>query len=136
MVLKFLNGNQEYFDQMVKHAMNCLPEEACGLIFGRNNTISRIVFVENELHSPMHFRMDPQQQFDALVWGEENEMELIGIFHSHPEGPSHPSITDMIQFFYPGSLMVILSFIGNEWQWKAFEIEDEKYKEILIQICD
>jgi proteasome lid subunit RPN8/RPN11 len=127
---------QEHIDRMVEYAIKCLPEEACGLIFGKNDEVFQIFFIENEYHSPVQFRMNPKQQLEALIWGEENNMDIMGIFHSHPKGPSIPSETDLMQFYYPESVMVILSLLDAKWQCKAFKIENKKYKEILIQVCD
>ncbi len=128
--------HQKYYERMIKYAIECLPEEACGLIFGKNGEVHQIFFIENEYHSPVQFRMNPKQQLEALIWGEENNMDIMGIFHSHPKGPSHPSETDLMQFYYPESMMVILSLLDTEWQCKAFKIENQKYKEFLIQIYD
>jgi proteasome lid subunit RPN8/RPN11 len=127
---------QKYISQMIEYAIELLPEEACGLIFGKNDEVFKIFYIENEYHSPVQFRMNPQQQLEALIWGEENNMDIMGIFHSHPKGPSHPSDTDLMQFYFSESMMVILSLLDTKWQCKAFKVENKKYKEILIQICN
>ncbi len=111
-----------------------LPEEGCGLLLGKGETVEKVVAVENELHSPVTFRMKPQAQLDAMLKAEDEGLEITGIFHSHPTGPDHPSQTDVHRFFYPGSAVVILSPSNNGWICKAFIIDANLYREIPVHI--
>jgi len=111
-----------------------LPEEGCGLLLGKGETVEMVIAVENELHSQVTFRMNPQAQLDALILAEDMGLEITGIFHSHPSGPDHPSETDIARFFYPGSAVIILSPSGKGWQCKAFIIEAGSYREIPVHI--
>jgi proteasome lid subunit RPN8/RPN11 len=94
------------------------------------STAAVILPVENELHSPVRFRMAPAEQLKAFYWLEEQNLELSAIFHSHPQGPEHPSETDLADFAYPGVLMLILSPINlivpldniENWQIRVFQI--------------
>lgn len=112
--------------QMLAHVQACLPEEACGLIGSAQSPAgdppanvpqalepaplaAAVLPIENELHSPVRFRMAPTEQLKAFYWLEERGLELSAIFHSHPRGPVHPSATDLAEFAYPGVLMLILS---------------------------
>jgi proteasome lid subunit RPN8/RPN11 len=109
---------------MLAHVMACLPEEACGLVGSPQSdgpagpspvngaqTIEAVIVlpVENELHSQVRFRMAPAEQLKAFYRLEEQKLELAAIYHSHPQGPVHPSATDLAEFAYPGVWMVILS---------------------------
>src|SRR5512146_1553484 len=100
--------------EMIEHVLSCLPEEACGLLGGRREdpqgtpdspfTAAAVLPIENELHSLVRFRMAPAEQLKAFYWLEEHGLELAAIFHSHPQGPDHPSATDLAEFAYPGVL--------------------------------
>jgi proteasome lid subunit RPN8/RPN11 len=115
---------------MLDHTAACLPEEACGL-FGGRITTDGLVFhaecwlpVENALHSPVRFRMDPTAQLDGFRAIEEAGLELVAFFHSHPHGPNHPSPTDLGEFAYPGVLSLIVSpAAADGWQARAYQIE-------------
>lgn len=114
---------------MLAHVTACLPEEGCGLLGGRFNEGGtarvEVVFpVENELHSPVRFRMAPLEQLRVFQEIERLNLDLVGIFHSHPAGPDHPSVTDLAEFLYPGVPVVILSpGAAGGWQVKGFLIE-------------
>lgn len=128
------------------HVQNCLPEEACGLlggVYGEEVSAALVIPVENTLHSPVKFRMNPGSQLRAFQAIEEHALDLVAIFHSHPQGPPHPSPSDCAEFAYPGVLTVILfpgaQEPGSAWQGRAFLIEGvldaaAPYREILIQI--
>jgi proteasome lid subunit RPN8/RPN11 len=115
---------------MLAHVSACLPEEGCGLLGGRFDErgiacVEVVVPVENELHSPVRFRMAPLEQLRVFQEIERLGLDLVGIFHSHPTGPDHPSATDLADFFYPGVPVVIISpGAAGGWQVKGFLIED------------
>ncbi len=117
---------------MLAHVSACLPEEGCGLLGGRFDSggIARVevVFpIENELHSPVRFRMSPLEQLRAFQEIERHDLDLVGIFHSHPTGPDQPSATDLAEFFYPGVPVVIISpGTAGDWQVKVFSIENSQ----------
>ena len=80
--------------------------------------------ITNELHSPVRFRMDPAEQLQAFLQFESQGLDLLAIYHSHPNGPPHPSPTDIAEFTYPGVLYLILSPGPSGWQVREFEFRD------------
>lgn len=93
---------------ILAEAARCAPEEACGLVGGRNGRAELVLPVENCLHSSTRFEMEPR----ALVRGlqrieDEEKLELAAIYHSHPSGPRRPSETDRAEFLYPEAAMII-----------------------------
>lgn len=117
------------FEEMRAHVFACLPEEACGLLGGKMDgetaTVKVVIPVENVLHSPVRFRMDPREQLLAFNHLDDLGLELVGIFHSHPNGPDAPSATDLAEFYYPGVAFLIWSPGGEGWQLRAFRITGE-----------
>jgi len=116
--------SQDLLDQITAHASACLPEEACGLIGGTADRAVIALPITNELHSPVRFRMDPLEQLQAFLRFESEGLDLLAIYHSHPNGPPHPSPTDIAEFLYPGALYLILSPGSSRWQVREFEIQD------------
>jgi [CysO sulfur-carrier protein]-S-L-cysteine hydrolase len=123
---------QGLFDAMKEHLQECLPEEGCGILGGKNQTVSFVKPITNGLHSPSRFRMDGEEQLKAFLWLEKNDLELMGIFHSHPNGPNHPSPTDLEEFAYPGIAYLIWSQSENGWQVHGYQIEGSHYNEIPL----
>jgi proteasome lid subunit RPN8/RPN11 len=125
------------WQEMVQHVQGWFPEEACGVaggfFSGDTARIEIILPVENQLHSPVRFRMAPAGQLAAFRIIEERGLELVAIFHSHPDGPQIPSITDMAEFYYPGVLSLVLSpQVDGEWRVRAFHISSSQFHEVAL----
>jgi len=119
---------------MREHVSRMVPEEACGLLAGRDGQVKAVVPVTNELHSPIRFRMDAKEQLRAFQWIESEGLDLLAIYHSHPRGPSHPSLTDMDEFYYPGVLSAIWWCLDGEWRMRVFDLDRKPFREIPVVI--
>lgn len=138
-----MTGNSEViylsynlWEMMRAEAERLNPEEACGILAGKNNVVYELIPVENALHSRVRFRMDPQGQLNALVHLEQKDWELTGIYHSHPYGPDTPSQTDIDEAYYPEALHFIWFNIAGKWQCRCFRIQDRKFTEVNIILFD
>lgn len=121
---------------MTAHVRSCLPEEGCGLLAGRKGRVEQTVPVTNADHSPFRFRMDPRQQIEAMLALEAQGLDLIGIYHSHPNGPEGPSAIDLEEAAYPEALYLILSSPAGDWQGRAFRIREGSGREIPFVVGD
>jgi proteasome lid subunit RPN8/RPN11 len=128
------------WEQIYAHLEANLPNEACGLIAGKTypETLvweaQQVFNIENILHSPVRYRMDGRDQLAVFEWIEQAEMELIGIFHSHPSGPEYPSETDLKESFYPEVVSLICSRIMEKWNCRGYLLQENRYQEIQILI--
>lgn len=90
-------------ERIVEHCRRELPNEACGLLGGREGRVESVHPVQNARPSPSRFSMDPGGQFRALDEISRAGRELAGIYHSHPRGPAAPSSADLEESRWPGS---------------------------------
>ncbi len=127
---------KKHWQQMRADAAHKAPEEACGLVAGLEGTSTKVYAVENSLHSPVKFRMDAQQQVDAFLKIEKKGWELAAIYHSHPNGPETPSITDIAEAAYPDVIHLIWSGLNGEWQCRGFIIRQGAFVEIGLEVLD
>lgn len=118
----------DQWQEMLYHVKSCLPEEACGLIAGIGSRVLKVYPATNQAHSTRRFQMDPQQQLETLEEIDRNQLDLLAIYHSHPQGPSHPSRQDITEYFYPGSQYLIWYPSGNNWDCCAFLIRGDHYE--------
>lgn len=86
------------YDKILSHAVQGLPNEACGLIAGvvENDIkkIEEVYLLTNIDNSNEHFSMDPKEQLAAVKDMRTKGLTLLGNWHSHPESPSRPSEED------------------------------------------
>jgi len=104
-----LTLSQALVAEMLAHVGGLWPEEACGLIGGRDDRALSLYPVENVHHSPISFEMEPVQQVRAMLAMEAEGLELVAIYHSHPHGPARPSATDVANAYYPDAVQIIIS---------------------------
>lgn len=119
-------------DEMLAHLQACLPDEACGLLGGKQGACCKAWPVPNDLHSPNGFRMNPQAQLQAFLQMEEMGLELVAMYHSHPVGPQAPSATDVADFAYPGVISLICTPDHGNWIIRGFEIDENQVTEITL----
>jgi proteasome lid subunit RPN8/RPN11 len=116
------------------------PEEACGLLagaIGQNGYETlHVIPTANILHSSLEYRLDPQEQLDAFLQMEEQGWELVGIYHSHPQGPEKPSPTDIAEAYYPEAVYLIWYNRKGDWTCRGFLIQEKKVDEISVTVRD
>ena len=119
---------------MQDHLLSVLPAEGCGLLAGAAGKSTAVFPVDNLLNSPIRFRMDPQQQAQAFLKLDRMGWDVLAIYHSHPAGPPRPSQTDVAEFYYPDSFVLIWAPGSGGWDCGAFTIRDGLVRTALCQI--
>jgi len=122
----------EHWELMLADIQERYFEEACGLVAGSDQTSCAVFPVTNELHSPVRFRMDPEQQLKYFNQIEAENWQLLAIYHSHLQGPMEPSAIDIAEANYPGVINLIWSNTSGEWDCQAFSIEPGFFKPVSI----
>lgn len=117
---------------MQRYVADEAPLEACGLLAGKQNTVETVLKMRNAEQSPVRFRMDAQEQYNAFEWMDANGLELLGIFHSHPSGPEAVSPTDIAEAAYD-VVHVIWSCTNQIWKARGFWINRGQVSEIPLQ---
>jgi proteasome lid subunit RPN8/RPN11 len=131
--MQSLTLSKEQLQEMTSYVNAHAPLEACGLLAGRDSRVEKIFYVRNQAQSPVRYVMDPLEQLHALEWIDDNGMDLLGIFHSHPTGPETVSPTDIAEAAYAVTY-VILARMDDEWRARGFWIENDDYREVTLQI--
>jgi len=119
--------------QMIVHAKQVYPEEACGLLTGRDGRATRFVPLKNVLRSETAYEIDPAIFAATLRSIRDAAEELIAIFHSHPRGQANPSKSDLERAAYADVAHVIVSLaIWERPEIRAFRIIDGHDYEIEL----
>jgi len=124
-------------EAMIRRASDGYPEEVCGLLAGVvGGRLGRAVShypVENALHSPVAYEMEPSAQVRAMIAIESKGLELVAIYHSHPTGPAAPSRSDIAQALYPDTAQIIISLADRSQPTaSAYLIRDDRATEIRL----
>ncbi len=106
--------------QIVDAAESAYPDEACGLLVGRDDRTGDIRITETHqsenLAKDPHrsFEVDPALRLDLHKRLRDGPDNVVGVFHSHPEHPPQPSKTDLARAWEPELVWLITSVIDGQ----------------------
>jgi len=100
------------------HAREESPVEACGILIGTTvNQVRKVTEVwpaKNMLASRSSYEIDPESLFRAFTHAEQNRLEVVGFYHSHPFWSADASQIDKSRANYPALSYLIYSVPNNE----------------------
>ena len=97
------------------------------MLAGRNQTIVKIFKTKNIAESKDLYELDPLEQVRAFEEIDRLNLQLLGVYHSHPDHPCYPSGLDTSQAFYPNTFFFIISLLDfSKPHMKAFKIDNGK----------
>ncbi|MGQ0771727.1 MAG: Mov34/MPN/PAD-1 family protein [Nitrososphaerota archaeon] len=83
---------------LVEHAKKHAPNESCALLFGKEDphtcTVKDVFLTDNAENSPINFTISNEALLKGYKEAENKNLDVVGIFHSHPDSRSVPSTTD------------------------------------------
>ena len=123
-------------DEIVAHARAGLPNEACGILAGSGDRVERFYPAEPDEPSPFYYRIESRDQIRIMNAIDDEGLDLVGIYHSHPFTRAYPSATDLAQA-WEGLVYVIVSLRDFlQPMVKAFTVADGAVSEQPIEIVD
>jgi proteasome lid subunit RPN8/RPN11 len=88
---------------IIDHCNAGYPDEACGILAGRNSRVEKVYCMANARPGPVSYEMDPEEQFRVMKDIRQAGLEMLGMFHSHPGGRAYPSSVDVEKAYWPGT---------------------------------
>ncbi len=118
---------------LLDHTNKEEPNEACAILYGNKieeeNTVKEIWLTKNSNPSPIEFTLSAEQTWEMDQKRKELNLEIIGIFHSHPNSDAFPSSTD--KKFMQNNPYVWIIYSGINKNFRAFILESDS---VEIQI--
>jgi [CysO sulfur-carrier protein]-S-L-cysteine hydrolase len=127
----------EAFREMVAHAYDGLPMEACGLIVGHPGTEAtcvRFVATANDAASSKVYTIPAKAHLRAERAAEDDGLEVIGVMHSHTHTTAYPSPTDVTQAPDPSWHYVIVSLRDDEPVLRSYRIANGEITEESVRL--
>ena len=125
------------YGEMVAHALEERPFEACGVLAGSGGIVTQAHRARNAAElSGVRYEIDGREFVGINNVIDDHDLELIGIYHSHPFTRAYPSATDLAQA-WEGLVYAIVSlrdFLRPEV--RAFTVADGAVSEVLVEIVE
>jgi [CysO sulfur-carrier protein]-S-L-cysteine hydrolase len=130
-------------EEMVAHARDDLPNEACGIISGRDGVAHKLFRMRNSEASPYRYNIHPIDLKNALEENDEHGWDILVIYHSHVASEAYPSPTDIRlsqwpgtdppQDLWPGAYYVLVSLQDRDAAVvRAYRISAGKVDEVTV----
>jgi len=126
---------QKEKDKLIAHAIKQQPSESCAMLLGKkvgdNWNVKEVFLTQNIDDSQTNFTISPEELLKGYQIAEKNQLEVVGIFHSHPNSDAIPSNTD--KKFMQNNPVPWIIFSGVNNDLKAYLL-DSTIIEIQIKI--
>ena len=134
--------NQKQIDSLIQHSEKAGVAESCAMLLGTHNEQQwnvKEVFLTRNAHndSTTSFIISPEELLQGHQLAEKKHLELVGIFHSHPDTAASPSSMDKKFMKINGDVPWII-FSGINTDLKAFTLEEDMVseKEIKVKVME
>jgi proteasome lid subunit RPN8/RPN11 len=126
---------RRFADAIIEQALAEHPNEACGLLAGKDGVATQIFKMTNAERSPVIYRMEPSEQLRVFNEMDEAGLDLVAIYHSHTRSPAYPSSTDVQLAYYPEAAYLIVSLRDQaNPELRGFKIVDGKVDEVTLEL--
>jgi proteasome lid subunit RPN8/RPN11 len=132
--------SQAIADEMIAHAIEGLPNEACGLFSGPfgQSTIELFHPMTNTAASQKIYELDGAEMMAVERECDESGSALLGVMHSHTLSTGYPSPTDVVDAarFDPfGSwIFIIVSLKHTTPALRAYRMVDDEVTERQVLV--
>ena len=119
--------NNSHKHTLIEHAKKHAPNESCALLFGKESSgeyvVKDVFLTKNTEDSPINFTISNEELLKGYKNAEQKNLDVIGIFHSHPHSEAIPSMTD--KKFMEINPVIWLIFSNKSDELAAYVLESE-----------
>jgi proteasome lid subunit RPN8/RPN11 len=136
-----LTISRAFVDAIIEQSRAEYPDECCGVILGPigKGLPERLKPMINAAHSPTFYEFDPKDLLALYREVDDNDEEIVVIYHSHTETEAFPSRTDIAYAGEPGAHYVLVSSrkeIAPAIEFRSFRIIDGVVTEEEVSITE
>jgi proteasome lid subunit RPN8/RPN11 len=135
-----LSINNASLEEMVHDAQRSFPDECCGFFYGKENEdnrmVEKVLVVNNAKDGDRRrrYEISPEDYMKAERLADEYGLQLLGVYHSHPNHPPIPSETDRLSA-QPYFSYLILSVMEGQFEsirsWRLNEQEQFEEEQVI-----
>lgn len=149
----------EHLRAICVHAESTYPQECCGLLLGKlsqeDKTLVEVMATENawsaeaaesfqEIDSTLdpgakknsHYTIAPEVMLKAQREARDRQLDIIGVYHSHPDHPAIPSEFDRVCAWQTYSYIIVSVLQGKAGELQSWSLDDQHQfqpEEIIVE---
>jgi proteasome lid subunit RPN8/RPN11 len=134
--------------EMRQHGERDYPFECCGLMLGRFESDGRKIVTETysisnareEEAKRNRFLIRPEELRRGEKYAREKGLDVVGLYHSHPDEPAVPSTYDLEHAWPTYSYVVVSVEKGRAVDLRSWEMEPDRSRfneeEIAVSVSE
>jgi proteasome lid subunit RPN8/RPN11 len=136
---------QEILTRIHQHGEQAYPEEGAGLLLGENKgneqQVSEILSLTNEREENARhnrYQLSPQDYLRGEELADRMGLDVLGVYHSHPDHPNQPSEFDR-QWAWPNFSYLITSVVqGLAVESRSWRLNEDRanFSEEEVEVVD
>ena len=125
--------------QLRSWAREAYPMETCGVLIGRQTDsqvrIHRAMLARNDATERAHdrYQLNGEDLLAADRAAEAEGLEIVGIWHTHPDHPARPSEADQLGAWGGWSYLILSITAGRAAELRAWRLVEDRFEEETIQ---
>lgn len=130
---------QSIYLALLAQAQAELPNECCGLLAG--TIVAGVGWVQrhyplvNALASPCEYESEPRSMFDAVRDIRQRALDVLAVYHSHPDSEPVPSRKDQERCYSSDVMNLIISLAPGGPAVRAWWLTEAGCREAEWQVC-
>ena len=111
-----MKTTESILNDIRQHGADAYPEEGCGFLLGTvtdegKNRVTALQRATNRHPEwrTRRYQLTADDYREADTAAQKQGLDVVGIYHSHPDHPAEPSETDLEEATFPGYTYVIAS---------------------------
>ena len=125
--------------KLFEHSLLEDPNECCGLLLGNDEKVIEIRNLNNVHDNPMtRYEIDRKDLMKVQKYCDNNNMDILGVYHSHTHSQAYPSPTDikvarLIKDFFDPYYILISLIEKTRPIIRGYKIDLESVTEIIVE---
>ena len=127
--------SRQLLDQIHHHLEAGYPNEACGVMLGKNGVMTEIVSADNQRNDQPsaggesarnRYLIDPLAYLKIERDADKRGLQVLGIYHSHPDVAARPSQFDLDHAWPNFSYLIVSVCKGKSVETHSWRLREDR----------
>ena len=119
---------RQLLSEIHRHLEAGYPNESCGVMLGKNGTVTEVVHADNQRTDSARnrFLIDPLAYMKIERDADKRGLQVLGIYHSHPDVAARPSQFDLDNAWPNFSYLIVSVVKGKAVESNCWRLRDDR----------
>ena len=120
--------SQQLLHQTHLHLEASYPNEGCGVMLGRDGTVTEVISADNQRNDSARNRylIDPLVYLKIEREADKRGLQVLGIYHSHPDVAARPSQFDLDHAWPTFAYVIVAVAAGRAGDMTVWFLKEDR----------